>query len=79
MITALHKVQILFAVLFLTNPLLAQAEETSKNHDLRFEVPKSYTYGNQVDYSGVQEAHPCLLYTSPSPRDATLSRMPSSA
>ena len=24
-------------------------------------------------------AHPCLLYTSPSPRDATLSRMPSSA
>ena len=23
--------------------------------------------------------HPCLLYTSPSPRDATLSRMPSSA
>ena len=25
------------------------------------------------------EYHPCLLYTSPSPRDATLSRMPSSA
>ena len=25
------------------------------------------------------EAKPCLLYTSPSPRDATLSRMPSSA
>ena len=24
-------------------------------------------------------ALPCLLYTSPSPRDATLSRMPSSA
>ena len=24
-------------------------------------------------------AHTCLLYTSPSPRDATLSRMPSSA
>ena len=23
--------------------------------------------------------HTCLLYTSPSPRDATLSRMPSSA
>ena len=28
------------------------------------------------DYAGT---HPCLLYTSPSPRDATLSRMPSSA
>ena len=28
-----------------------------------------------------EQAHPsfCLLYTSPSPRDATLSRMPSSA
>ena len=26
-----------------------------------------------------QADYPCLLYTSPSPRDATLSRMPSSA
>ena len=25
------------------------------------------------------QTEPCLLYTSPSPRDATLSRMPSSA
>ena len=28
---------------------------------------------------GGSENIPCLLYTSPSPRDATLSRMPSSA
>ena len=28
---------------------------------------------------GVQQNYDCLLYTSPSPRDATLSRMPSSA
>ena len=28
---------------------------------------------------GLTQFHPCLLYTSPSPRDATLSRMPSSA
>ena len=27
----------------------------------------------------VRQMWPCLLYTSPSPRDATLSRMPSSA
>ena len=27
----------------------------------------------------VKKAGACLLYTSPSPRDATLSRMPSSA
>ena len=26
-----------------------------------------------------KEGHPCLLYTSPSPRDRTRSRMPSSA
>ena len=29
--------------------------------------------------SRVQQHQICLLYTSPSPRDATLSRMPSSA
>ena len=29
------------------------------------------------DYQSMEET--CLLYTSPSPRDATLSRMPSSA
>ena len=28
---------------------------------------------------GMAFQNPCLLYTSPSPRDATLSRMPSSA
>ena len=28
---------------------------------------------------GFQSASPCLLYTSPSPRDGLLSRMPSSA
>ena len=33
----------------------------------------------QYDFQTVQPNAPCLLYTSPSPRDATLSRMPSSA
>ena len=32
---------------------------------------------NEIDKSGRYNV--CLLYTSPSPRDATLSRMPSSA
>ena len=32
--------------------------------------------GNSVR---LERDKPCLLYTSPSPRDATLSRMPSSA
>ena len=29
--------------------------------------------------NGVDDTMPCLLYTSPSPRDGKLSRMPSSA
>ena len=43
--------------------------------------------GSKVSISRIEKAvkklgavgRPCLLYTSPSPRDATLSRMPSSA
>ena len=31
------------------------------------------------DWEEIEEYEYCLLYTSPSPRDATLSRMPSSA
>ena len=33
----------------------------------------------QKDRADYQTLNACLLYTSPSPRDATLSRMPSSA
>ena len=36
-------------------------------------------YRNPVIVSSVDGVGTCLLYTSPSPRDATLSRMPSSA
>ena len=32
-----------------------------------------------TEYQHVSDLNRCLLYTSPSPRDATLSRMPSSA
>ena len=41
------------------------------------------SYGSTSGLFSLQEdvppGTPCLLYTSPSPRDATLSRMPSSA
>ena len=33
----------------------------------------------KIREQGIDKTHICLLYTSPSPRDATLSRMPSSA
>ena len=39
--------------------------------------PKSFVAG--ADISEFLTLGTCLLYTSPSPRDATLSRMPSSA
>ena len=33
----------------------------------------------KIVYDAIDKIKTCLLYTSPSPRDATLSRMPSSA
>ena len=57
-------------------PSYAEADDVMVNMDLVYdgEVVKSYSGDGTVDaYTS------CLLYTSPSPRDATLSRMPSSA
>ena len=49
-------------------------------------VPASYTEGgsavgitSNLSLDDLDDVNICLLYTSPSPRDATLSRMPSSA
>ena len=46
-----------------------------------FIVWEAYYLFKTIDYPGYTHAqgYTCLLYTSPSPRDATLSRMPSSA
>ena len=35
--------------------------------------------GGKAEEEGVEEVEGCLLYTSPSPRDLSTSRMPSSA
>ena len=43
------------------------------------EVLKVSPRDERVVVKGVRMVKRCLLYTSPSPRDATLSRMPSSA
>ena len=43
------------------------------------EVVTKSTYPNASFVYGVSWNHICLLYTSPSPRDGLLSRMPSSA
>ena len=39
----------------------------------------SSSSGTSETHAGITTSNDCLLYTSPSPRDATLSRMPSSA
>ena len=43
------------------------------------ELRKVVTFDEDIYIEGERASDPCLLYTSPSPRDATLSRMPSSA
>ena len=52
--------------------------------DIDNEISQSVQKTNKLliideDYPGGASSYICLLYTSPSPRDATLSRMPSSA
>ena len=45
-------------------------------------LPISYSARDQIGYYSIlpqTQTHPCLLYTSPSPRDRQKSRMPSSA
>ena len=43
------------------------------------EVKDQFEGTIKLIFQPAEEKLPCLLYTSPSPRDATLSRMPSSA
>ena len=40
---------------------------------------RAFTYLEEGGLGGKEERRSCLLYTSPSPRDRTRSRMPSSA
>ena len=57
-------------------------DENGKNTTQQFTfqppIPESYS-GDFVTYEDLTEEKICLLYTSPSPRDRTRSRMPSSA
>ena len=57
----------------LTNVPISSPENLTADFSNRIETEDPYT-SQVVDGGGT-----CLLYTSPSPRDATLSRMPSSA
>ena len=60
----------------LTTPSLSQLKPVKL--ESRFD-DKDFTYAPPVEKPAVEKLHYCLLYTSPSPRDGLLSRMPSSA
>ena len=57
--------------------LLTLFEELAEKMDINIVQGKGDFQGGMCSLN--DESYICLLYTSPSPRDATLSRMPSSA
>ena len=70
-------------ILFDIDPILAQKRVETRGEELsRFDA-ESIAFHNVLRDAFLEIANDhsdsCLLYTSPSPRDATLSRMPSSA
>ena len=74
---------ILVASIFAIMVLSPFAPTTSASSE-EYEDPIAFLPGWDVSSSavalnGYSHDYSCLLYTSPSPRDATLSRMPSSA
>ena len=50
------------------------------NYEQVFDYLQTIDWDREIGISPRNnQTHPCLLYTSPSPRDGLLSRMPSSA
>ena len=80
-----------FELVFITDPALSDKELESLQKNIKMSLSKSegklvheYVWGRrrlayEIEGNDFGVYHTCLLYTSPSPRDATLSRMPSSA
>ena len=61
-------------------PLIQIKKRTTKKVSLEIQLPENFD--DSMIRDGIDPSaqwYHCLLYTSPSPRDATLSRMPSSA
>ena len=60
-----------------TNKMIGMIQPKSNNDQTN--KPDLHEVGCLGKITSFAETNDCLLYTSPSPRDATLSRMPSSA
>ena len=66
-------------LLGLSHDLLLPDAAVTTSHHLRRPVEREAPFPRLTRKQRDAFGHHCLLYTSPSPRDATLSRMPSSA
>ena len=61
---------------FAWKPLIEGLNNREKSVNDNIEAAEK---ANELAQANLKQYEDCLLYTSPSPRDATLSRMPSSA
>ena len=61
------------------NGTLTERSEVEVSNASHLAVSKNGKYLYSIEDEGVAVFESCLLYTSPSPRDRTRSRMPSSA
>ena len=72
-------------IILFVSPSIGIAQSLNEVRDLGIEIPSSDERpAGVIEIDAIFDGYPvtyipCLLYTSPSPRDATLSRMPSSA
>ena len=64
---------------FESNPTIAVAENSVSTFSIDVDTASYSFFRSSVERGQLPPPGACLLYTSPSPRDATLSRMPSSA
>ena len=64
---------------FEKRPYITSSSKKSEQVWMRTELPENYEYKRNEELSKQAEDKDCLLYTSPSPRDLSTSRMPSSA
>ena len=76
LVIKLMKKQILHILVVTSMSFIIGACDFLKEEEL--EETKEVSYTNTLEQN-LGSNQGCLLYTSPSPRDATLSRMPSSA
>ena len=63
----------------LVHEMLRDAEQAEEPGNMKIGTPIGNANGIQMTATELRSAGYCLLYTSPSPRDGLLSRMPSSA